>query len=178
MVPACSFALIAVRFARPFGPRLHHRTRFAPFPAVSQPQTRCALRNRLTRPLFLSPLPSRSFSLPRDQSVQQTSLPPGPPSASARSPLTPRSPIYLNSRDSGSSFAVRYVSGGSLFLKPLGTFPNMLLTGSFRQPIFRMLQHVFNRLLLSFYERVRWPKSAAPVDKTLPSHVVLRYLAE
>jgi hypothetical protein len=25
----------------------------------------------------------------------------------------------------GSSFPVRYVSGGSLFLKPLGTFPNM-----------------------------------------------------
>jgi hypothetical protein len=40
----------------------------------------------------------------------------GPPSESARSPLAPRSRFVRVGR--GSSFLVRYVSGGLLFLKP------------------------------------------------------------
>ena len=65
--------------------------------------------------------PRWEFCLPPDQSVQPDLPPLGPPSESARSPLTPSSPVLSLDYDCGSSFAIRYVSGGLLFLKPLGT---------------------------------------------------------
>jgi hypothetical protein len=43
-------------------------------------------------------------------------------------PISSRSPLPVSislALSNGSSFLVRYVSGGLLFLKPLGTFPNM-----------------------------------------------------
>ena len=51
--------------------------------------------------------------------------PPGPPSGSARFPLAPRSRGLLLVSGNGSKFRIRYVTGGLLFLKPLGTFPTM-----------------------------------------------------
>jgi hypothetical protein len=56
----------------------------------------------------------------------------GPPRDSARFPLAPRSLMSLSSANGhGSSFQVRYVLAGLLFLKPLGTFSNMPATPFF-----------------------------------------------
>ena len=50
----------------------------------------------------------------------------GTPDDSARSPLAPRGSLSLSSANChGSSFLVRYVLAGLLFLKPLGTFCSM-----------------------------------------------------
>jgi hypothetical protein len=79
---------------------------------------------RLTAPPASTPL--RDFYLPRDQSVQQD-LPPAKPAFRIR-PISSRSPQPVSitrSLGCGSPFLVRYVSGGLLFLKPLGTSPNM-----------------------------------------------------
>src|ERR1019366_9265588 len=79
---------------------------------------------RLTAPPASTPLQESYF--PPDQSVQQNLPPAGPPSESARFPLAPRSPFSITRLlGCGSPFQVRYVSGGLLFLKPLGTSPNM-----------------------------------------------------
>ena len=109
-------------FHRPFGPS-------APLPPAGSPRPRQLLR---FSPLRLPPArsagsppastPLRDFYLPRDQSVQQIPPPRGSPSESARFPLAPRSPVLFLESGCGSPFLVRYVSGGLLFLKPLGTF--------------------------------------------------------
>jgi hypothetical protein len=63
-----------------------------------------------------------------DQSVLQGHLPGGPPSGYARCPSLPAADS-ITSSGCGSTFRVRYVSGGLLFLKPLGTSTIMLPTG-------------------------------------------------
>jgi hypothetical protein len=53
-------------------------------------------------------------------------LPKSLPSGFARLPFAPRHALYFEiARGCGSSFQARYVSGGSLFLEPLGTTPIM-----------------------------------------------------
>jgi hypothetical protein len=74
--------------------------------------------------------PLQDFYIPRDRSVQQIPPPCGSPSESARFPLAPRCPS-IASVDWGSPFLDRYVFGGLLFLKPLGTFFTMLLSTFF-----------------------------------------------
>ena len=79
---------------------------------------------RLTAPSASTPL--WDFCLPRDQSVQQN-LPSAKPAFRIR-PISSRSPQPVSitrSLGCGSPFLVRYVSGGLLFLKPLGTSLNM-----------------------------------------------------
>src|SRR5208337_3776172 len=79
---------------------------------------------RLAAPPASAPL--RDYYLPRDQSVQRIS-PPAKPAFRIR-PISSRSPQPVSITRSlgyGSPFLVRYVSGGLLFLKPLGTSPNM-----------------------------------------------------
>ena len=71
MVPACSFALSLPGQRARSAFLLHRLNRLAPIPATSLLHARCAFTGQLTQLLSLSPLPSRSFSLPRDQSVQQ-----------------------------------------------------------------------------------------------------------
>ena len=105
--------------------RLRHRTPVRPgfgrFFASGPLQFRLLLR------LAASPIstPLRGFYPPPDQSVRPVSLPVGPPSESARFPLAPRCQSFFKC-GYGSPFLVRYVSGGLLFLKPLGTFFTML----------------------------------------------------
>ena len=105
--------------------QLRHRTPVRPgfgrFFASGPLQFRLLLR------LAASPIstPLRGFYPPPDQSVQPVSLPVGPPSESARFPLAPRCQSFFKC-GYGSPFLVRYVSGGLLFLKPLGTFFTML----------------------------------------------------
>jgi hypothetical protein len=104
---------------------LHYRTPVRPgfgcFVA-SGPLQFC-LPLRLTASPISTPL--RGLYSPPDQSVRPGSLPVGPPSESARFPLAPRYRSFFKC-GCGSPFLVRYVSGGLLFLKPLGTFFTMI----------------------------------------------------
>lgn len=124
MVLACYFALSqqASLPVRPFcsatgsgSPRSRPLLRF--WPVTTQLAASTCRYSGLHSPLGLLP--------PPDQSVQPVSLPVGPPSESARFPLAPRCRSFFN-YGCGSSFLVRYVSGGLLFLKPLGTSFTML----------------------------------------------------
>jgi len=97
-------------------------TRFRPFPCFSPlPFGFLALTA-----LPPAPTPLRDFYLPRDQSVRLTSGRLARLPGSARFPLTPRSHRLLLVSGSGSKFQTRYVTGGLLFLQPLGTFLTML----------------------------------------------------
>ena len=103
--------------------QLRYLPRFAPVPAASSPRARCRFSARRYSPCRPLPLPFRtltSLRLNASMAVQ----PVGPPIESARSPLAPRCrPLFNSGR--GSSFLVRYVFLGLLFLKPLGTFFTM-----------------------------------------------------
>src|ERR1700678_1135889 len=81
---------------------------------------------QLIRPLFPSPLPSGSFgSLGIKAFNERCCRPvrlPNPPDFR----LLPVTVLFLE-EGYGSSFAIRYVFGGLLFLKPLGTSFTMLL---------------------------------------------------
>jgi hypothetical protein len=127
-LPACYFASLTNPFHRPFGLSAPQpETRFASGPGrfhASDP-----LRLSRSAPPTSSPTstPLQDFYVLPDQSVQQDSQPAGPPSELARSPFAPRSRLSITRNlGYGSTFQVRYVSGGLLFLKPLGTFLNML----------------------------------------------------
>jgi hypothetical protein len=76
--------------------------------------------------------PLWDFCLPRDQRVQQIPPPSGSPSEIARFPLAPRC-LSISRVDRGSPFLDRYLFGGLLFLKPLGTFLTMIPNYLFRQ---------------------------------------------
>ena len=99
---------------------LHHRTPVRPgfgrFFASGPLQFHLPLR-RAASPIST---PLRGFCTLPDQSVRPVLLPVGPPSESARFPLAPRYRSFFKC-GCGSPFLVRYVSGGLLFLKPLGT---------------------------------------------------------
>jgi len=94
MVPACSFALSLPGSCARSAFQLHRRNRLAPIPAISLPHARCVSTGQLIRLLSPSPLPSRSFLLLRDQSVQWALPPSGSSSESTRSSLAPRQPFY------------------------------------------------------------------------------------
>jgi hypothetical protein len=113
---------------------------------------------RLAAPPASTPL--RDFYLPRDQSVQQD-LPPAKPAFRIR-PISSRSPQPVSiSRylGCGSPFLVRYVSGGLLFLKPLGTSPNMPSQWFFVNPFLmrpRTFPLVISAVFLISYRNDPW----------------------
>ena len=115
---ACYFALSACRFFCPFGLSAPQPVlRFSPDRTVSSLQARCSFHDRLLLPLtyFRSRL---GLFNPAGSTLRQVPLHSGPPSDSARFPLTPRS---LFARVGyGSSFLVRYVSGGSAVPQKIG----------------------------------------------------------
>jgi hypothetical protein len=124
MVPACYFALSlpAERARSVF--RLHRRNRFAPIPAASLLQTRCASTGQFKRLLFPSPLPLRSF---RSLGIKAFNGCRRRPVRLLNSPdlrSLPETPS-IASLGSGSPFTIRYASRDSLFLKPLGTTLNI-----------------------------------------------------
>lgn len=69
-------------------------------------------------------------SVPSGSERSTRFLPESPPPRAARSPFAPRNRLYWNSPDSGSTFQARYVPGGLLSLKPLGTFLMMHRAGN------------------------------------------------
>jgi len=93
--------------------------------------------------------PLWGFYSPSDQSVLPDPLPVGSPSESARSPLAPRCRSFFKC-GYGSTFQVRYVSGGLLFLKPLGTSLTMLLPGFSVNPFSRFYQRFPQHLFALF----------------------------
>jgi hypothetical protein len=126
--PGLLLRCFAYGFFCPFGPSAPQPSSgLPPDRAVSTLQARCKFHHRLRSPRFLPMLPAWTF----------TSLRIGAPARLRRTrsafrirPISSRSPQPFLSLVSGrgSSFLVRYVSGGLLFLKPLGTSFTMLLT--------------------------------------------------
>src|SRR5664280_2830789 len=120
-----------------------------------------------------APTPLWDCYLPRDQSVQQD-LPPARPAFRIR-PISSRSPQPVSiarSLGCGSPFLVRYVSGGSLFLKPLGTSPNMLLELLFVNSFLmrrRTFPQIISAMFLSSYRGSTW----LPVNKSGAGYRVL-----
>jgi len=104
---------------------LRCRRRFAPATAASMPQARCGLHCRLAKLLPRPPLPFGTFTSLRIKVFNRFRRPsvrlPDPPDL-----LSLPATRSIASSGCGSTFLVRFVSGGWLFLKPLGTFPNML----------------------------------------------------
>jgi hypothetical protein len=125
--PRLLLRLLASSLLRPFGFPLRHRLRFAPSPAASSLRPVAAPRPDPadcasclhSPPGFLNPSGSkRSTGFAARQLAFRTRP------ISARSPQ----PASIARFGCGSSSAIRYVSGGWLFLKPLGTSTNMRYT--------------------------------------------------
>jgi hypothetical protein len=124
-LPACYFASFQVLSVpvRPFGSTT--ASRIAPVAAASLPRTRCTSTAWFSLPHLRSPLPSGTFTSLGIKAFNRVCCLP------VR--LT-NSPDFLSlpaarpgeSLGCGSSFQVRYVSAGLLFLKPLGTSFTML----------------------------------------------------
>jgi hypothetical protein len=125
-VPGLLLRIPANRFRCPFGPS-------APQPWPVRPDAGWFYASgplQPSRPARRTASPVSTplqgiYTLP-DQSVPLGLPPFGPPSKFARSPLAPRRSILLLGMSFGSTLLVRYVFGGLLFLKPLGTFLTML----------------------------------------------------
>ena len=150
--PACYFASSPAASTARSALRLRYLHRFAPVSGrflASGPLQLPRLARRTAPP---ASTPLRDFYLPPDQSVQLDSPPVGPPSESARFPLAPRRPFYLLGLGCGSPFPVRYVSGGLLFLKPLGTFFTML-PKPFCVNAFLCFQDTFSSIFIWFVSK-------------------------
>jgi len=123
--PTCCFASSPVEFPARSAFLLHSLSRFAPVQAASLLLARCSSFDWLHRLRFQLPLPFGTVASLRIEAFnwirrRSARLPDSPDSLSLPAAHSIASFGY------GSSFQVRYVSGGLLFLKPLGTFFTML----------------------------------------------------
>jgi hypothetical protein len=105
--------------------RLHYRFRIAPVAAASLPVARCTSTTRFGLPRLPSPLPSGTFTSFGIKAFDCVCCLPvhltNPPDFLSLPAVRPNKSLGV-----GSSFQVRYVSAGLLFLKPLGTFFTMI----------------------------------------------------
>jgi hypothetical protein len=106
--------------------RLCYPDRFAPIPAASSPSARCRSSTGRFQPCLPPPLP---FGIFCSLWIRVFNCSPTGWSACRIRPISSRSPLpsSIKIAGCGSSFQVRYVSGGLLFLKPLGTSFTMLV---------------------------------------------------
>ena len=124
-LPACYFASFQIASVpvRPFGSTT--ASRIAPVAAASLPGARCTSTTRSGLPRPLSPLPSGIFTSLGIKAFNRVCCLPvrltNPPDF-----LSLPAARSNESLGCGSSFQVRYVSAGLLFLKPLGTSFTML----------------------------------------------------
>ncbi len=114
----------ALLFPGPFGLSLHRRKTVRPFYSRFFAWTRCRFRAALDLRSPRSPLPLGTLTSLRIKVFYRMNRRPVhlPNSPDLRS--LPDS-VSISSFETGSMFLVRYVSGGLLFLKPLGTFTTM-----------------------------------------------------
>jgi hypothetical protein len=125
-VPGLLLRFPADRFRCPF----HHRLRYRPAirSAIGRLNALDALQLSRSTRTAASPAstPLQDCYIPPDQSVLPDLLQLGPPSDLARSPFAPRCRFLslVAAADQRSRFATFF--GGLLFLKPLGTFINMI----------------------------------------------------
>ena len=124
-LPPCHFASQPAGCATRSALLLHYRIRFAPefrplprfWPVATLPACRTCVSSSLHSPLGL---------LPPSGSTRSTGFAVRRPAFRTRPiPLAPHSRFLSLGTGCGSSFLVRYVSGGLLFLQPLGTFFTM-----------------------------------------------------
>jgi len=163
--PGLPLRFLASRFGCPLTFPLCRWIRLAPFPAASLLQARCSLADLLDEPRLRSPLPFGTFTslwieafrrLRADQSTFRIRP------ISSRSPL----PCSITSCGSGSSFQVRYVSGGLLFLKPLGTSFTMLPRTVFVNAFVFLISHFPRYLWRCVSKRLRRCHGEFAVDKS------------
>ena len=125
-LPACYFASFQVASVpvRPFGSTT--ASRIAPVAAASLPGARCTSTTRFGQPRPQSPLPSGIFTSLGIKAFNRVCC---LPVHLANSPdfLSLPAAFSFSSLGCGSTFQVRYVSAGLLFLKPLGTTFTMRL---------------------------------------------------
>ena len=166
-VPDLLLRSLARPASRPFGlsaplprsgsPRSRPLHRFWPVAASTAGSAGCSHR-----------LHSPSGLLPPSGSKRSTAFAACRPAFRIR-PISFRSPLpfLFLVLGCGSPFQVRYVSGGLLFLKPLGTFFTMLPKPDFGQSLFVLLQHLFlNIYFACFQYGYRRCAGASRVDKT------------
>ena len=164
-LPACYFASsrVASMPVRPFGSTTAFR--IAPVAAASLPVARCTSTTRFGLPRRRSPLPSGTFASLGIKAFNRVCRLPvrlaNPPDFLSLPAARPNKSLGC-----GSSFQVRYVSAGLLFLKPLGTFFTMLPT-SLSVNVFLERNRTFSSvfILLSF-NVLRGFASESLVDKT------------
>ena len=100
----------------------------------------------------------------------------GTPDDSARSPLAPRGSLSLSSANCyGSSFLVRYVLAGLLFLKPLGTFFTMNATAFFVNDFCGYARVFSSGFIFNVSSLLQIRNRELIVEKTGGSPSVLRY---
>ena len=132
--------------------QLCHLCRFAPAQAASSLVARCSFPGELSRLLPQLPLPFRTVT---SFWIKAFGWLAAVRSAFRLRPISPHSPqsISIASDDYGSTLKVRYVSGGLLFLKPLGTFLTMRSLITFVNTIV-FFADLFNKMLLLFFQRL------------------------
>jgi len=140
-LPACATARSALGSAA-----------FAGLPqsqAVSSPRARCVSANRFAQLLPLPPLPSGTFTSLGIEAFSKfrclAARLPNPPDF-----LSLPAAGSISRVGCGSTFLVRYVSGGSLFLKPLGTFFTMPLSPFSVNP-FQSLENTISTTFICLY---------------------------
>ena len=171
---ACYFASFQVASVpvRPFGSTTAFR--IAPVAAASLPGARCTSTTRFGLPRLPSPLPSGTFASLGIKAFNRVCCLPvhltNPPDFLSLPAARPG-----ESWGVGSSFQVRYVSAGLLFLKPLGTFFTMLPIGFFVNA-YSVRIHPFSSAFISLVFSVLQRFSClCPVYKTFSEHPDLRY---
>ena len=121
---ACSFASNPEGSAARSALLLRCQVRLAPVLAASTLLARCCFASKFDRLLPRSPLPFGTFTSLQIKAFYRIRRP------STRLPTSPDSlslpaAVSIAKSGFGSPFQSRYVSGGLLFLKPLGTFFTM-----------------------------------------------------
>ncbi len=172
---ACHFAPFQIGFRTRSTFRLHYRAPVCPGHGRFNVSGPLHFHHPVRPAAPTASTPLRDCYLPRDQSVQRRLLPAGPPGESARSPFAPRCRSFLQC-GFGSTFQVRYVSAGLLFLKPLGTSFTMLPLAVSVNRYLRVFAAFSSIFIALHFNHMQAFDSASRVDKTTHRNLVFAIL--